>query len=224
MQDEMPGRAVLLLSGGMDSTTLLWWLRAARADIQIHAVSIDYGQRHRVELDCAEALARQAQVAAHKRIGLDLGSIGGSPLTDSGLAVPAAADKRQVDTVVPLRNMLLVTAAAAYAETQGIRHLYVAPVKDDYAAYRDCRREFYDGLEKALSLGATRPVKMRLLTPFVEWWKTQVVAEGLRLGVPYERTHTCYEGARPACGRCDACAERRAAFAANGAQDPLPYA
>ena len=219
----MSGGAVLLFSGGMDSTTLLWWLRERGPDVPVEAVSIDYGQRHRVELERAEELARLAGVRAHKRLELNLNSIGGSPLTDGGLAVPEAAAGRQVDTVVPLRNMLLVTAAAAYAETRGIEDLYIAPVRDDYDAYRDCRRVFYDGLQEALRLGATRETPFRLHTPFVDKWKTQVVALGLRLGVPYALTHTCYAGTRPACGRCDACAERLGAFAANGAQDPLDY-
>ena len=219
----MSGGSVLLLSGGMDSATLLWWLKERSPDAPVAAVSIDYGQRHRIELEHAEDLARLAGVRVHKRLELNLNSIGGSPLTDGGLEVPAATAGRQVDTVVPLRNMLLVTAAAAYAETQGVEDLYVAPVKDDYDAYRDCRRAFFDGLEQALRLGATRDIPFRLHTPFVEMWKTEVVALGLRLGVPYGRTHTCYAGTRPACGRCDACAERLAAFAANGAEDPLEY-
>ena len=137
--------------------------------------------------------------------------------------MPEAVAGRQIDTVVPLRNMLLVTAAAAYAETRGIEDLYVAPVRDDYEAYRDCRRVFFDGLQEALRLGATHEMPFRLHTPFVDKWKTEVVALGLRLGVPYARTHTCYAGTRPACGRCDACAERLEAFAANGAPDPLDY-
>ncbi len=119
--------------------------------------------------------------------------------------------------------MLFVTLAAAYAETQGIDELYLAPVKDDYAAYRDCRRIFYDSLEQSLALGATRDTSFRLYTPFVDRWKVDVVKIGIELGVPYEKTHTCYEGRRPACGRCDACSERIAAFRANGVRDPLEY-
>jgi 7-cyano-7-deazaguanine synthase len=114
-------------------------------------------------------------------------------------------------------------AAAAWAETRGIDELYLAPVRDDCEAYRDCRRAFYDSLEQTLRLGATRERPIRLHTPFVERWKREVVALGLELGVPYELTHTCYTGRRPACGACDACAERLAAFAANGAPDPLEY-
>jgi 7-cyano-7-deazaguanine synthase len=210
----------LLFSGGMDSTTLLWWLRDRGESVR--AISVDYGQRHRVELQWAAALAEGLGVP-HKTISLDLNTIGGSPLTDAHLDVPAAEDGAQVRTVVPFRNMLFVTLAAAYAETQGIDELYLAPVKDDYAAYRDCRRIFYDSLEQSLALGATRETSFRLYTPFVDRWKVDVVKIGIELGVPYEKTHTCYEGRRPACGRCDACSERIAAFRANGVRDPLEY-
>ena len=138
--------------------------------------------------------------------------------------MPAAAAGRQIDTVVPFRNLLFVTLAAACAETLGARDLFLAPVRDDHAAYRDCRREFYDSLERTLHLGATRDTSFRIHTPLVERAKVDVAALGLQLGVPYELTHTCYEGRRPACGLCDACGERIEAFRANGVADPLPYA
>lgn len=221
-EPSQPERAVLLLSGGMDSTTLLWWMKAHGIS-QIHTVAIDYGQRHRVELECSAELSRMAGVASHRVLHLDLGQVGGSPLTDARLLVPAAEDGQQVATVVPYRNMLFVTLAAAWAETHGLADFYLSPVKDDFAAYRDCRRGFYDALEGALSLGATHEAHVRIHTPFVAFWKTEVVKIGLGLGVPYAYTHTCYEGTRPACGRCDACVERLSAFRANGVEDPLQY-
>ena len=213
----------ILLSGGMDSTTLLWWLKM-RQQGPIHAISIDYGQRHCVELECAARLARRAEVAAHETLALDLAALGGNPLTDPTLDVPTAESKRQRDTVVPFRNMLFATLAAAYCATKGITDLYMAPVKDDYAAYRDCRRPFYESLEQSLRLGAADDAPWAIHVPFVKLWKRDIVAIGLNLGVPYEETHTCYEGLRPACGVCDACCERLAAFAANRACDPLAYA
>ena len=155
---------------------------------------------------------------------MDLAALGGNPLTDRTLDVPTAESKRQRDTVVPFRNMLFATLAAAYCATKGIVDLYMAPVKDDYAAYRDCRRPFYDSLAQSLRLGAAHDAPWTIHTPFVELWKQDVVALGLKLGVPYGETHTCYEGLRPACGLCDACCERLAAFAANRACDPLAYA
>jgi 7-cyano-7-deazaguanine synthase len=217
-----PDKAILLLSGGMDSTTLLWWMREQGIS-NIHTVSIDYGQRHRVELDASRTLSASGGAVSHKVISLDLTQIGGSPLTDKALAVPTAEDDRQISTVVPYRNMLFVTAAAAYGEQISISDLFISPVKDDSAAYRDCRREFYDALERSLSLGATHDTTARIHTPFVDWSKADVIAEGLKLSVPYDQTHTCYEGTRPACGRCDACCERIEAFRANETADPIPY-
>lgn len=214
--------AVLLLSGGMDSTTLLWHLRAGRPDHPVHTLSIDYGQRHRVEIESAAALSARAGAASHQVLPLDPGAFGGNPLTDDSLDVPAASEDRQIDTVVPFRNLLFVTLAAACAEGLGAADIYIAPVRDDHEAYRDCRREFYDSLEQTLRLGAARDKAFRIHTPFAERTKVEVVALGMRLGVPWELTHTCYTGRRPACGRCDACSERLAAFAANGAVDPLP--
>ncbi|MFA6108853.1 MAG: 7-cyano-7-deazaguanine synthase QueC [Candidatus Latescibacterota bacterium] len=218
-----PGPAVLLLSGGMDSATLLWWLKAAGAG-PIHALSVDYGQRHCTELEAARRLASLAGVA-HRILSLDLRAIGGSPLVDAALAVPAADEHRQAATVVPFRNLLFAGLAAAWAEPRGIRDLYLAPVQDDQAAYRDCRRAFYDSLEQTLGLGATRDHEgFRLHTPFVNLPKREVLRLGLELGVPYAETHTCYEGTRPACGRCDACMERITAFQAQAIADPIPYA
>ena len=212
----------LLLSGGMDSTTLLWWMQAQGVD-EIHTVAVDYGQRHRAELDCGAKLSAEGGAQSHRVLHLDLTQLGGNPLTDSDFAVPSANEDNQIGTVVPFRNMLFVTLSAALAETQGILDIYLSPVRDDHESYRDCRREFYDLLEKTLRLGATRHAEFRVHTPFVEMWKKEVVRVGIELGVPYARTHTCYEGIRPACGKCDACAERLAAFAANCTVDPLPY-
>ena len=219
---ELPERAVLLLSGGMDSTTLLWWMKD-RGIQDIHTVAVDYGQRHRIELEASASLSARAGAVAHRVIDLDLTQIGGSSLTSEEINVPAAEDRQQTATVVPYRNTLFVAAAAAYGETQGIADLFISPVLDDHEAYRDCRRVFYDALENALSLGATHDTTVRIHTPFVTWSKADVIRVGLELGVPYADTHTCYEGTRPACGICDACVERLAGFRTNGHVDPLDY-
>ena len=218
----LPRNSMLLLSGGMDSTTLLWWMRD-RGISEIHTVSIDYGQRHAVELESSSSLSRLAGADSHRCLKVDLRQIGGNPLTDIGRRIPAAEQDRQALTVVPFRNMLFVTLAAAWAERRGCKDLFLSPVRDDFQIYRDCRREFYNMLEKALCLGATRQTDYRIHTPFVEKWKDEIVSMGLNLEVPYAETHTCYEGKRPACGRCDACTERINAFRANRAVDPLPY-
>lgn len=218
----MADRVLILLSGGMDSAVLLWWLR--RQKLAVHALSVDYGQRHRIELEAAAQLARAAGVASHHSVRVDLQGLGNSTLTDTDRSLPAAPDEEPQSTVVPFRNMLLVTLAAARAEVLDIRDLYAAPVRDDYATYRDCRRVFYDSLEQTLQLGAPRQEAVRVHTPFVDRWKRELVPLGFELGVPFELTHTCYAGQRPACGRCDACTARIAAFRASGRVDPLPYA
>ena len=214
--------ALVLLSGGMDSATCLWWFKD-RGIGQLYTLSFDYNQRHKIELEYSRKLSHIAGAVRHKVIGADLTQIGGSPLTDPNIDVPAASDGTQIQTVVPFRNTIFMALSAAYAETEGIENICIAAVKDDYAAYRDCRREFYDSLEQALSLGATRERAICIHTPLIHMWKSQVVATGLKLGVPYEHTHTCYEGKRPACGVCDACVERIQAFRANGVDDPLEY-
>jgi 7-cyano-7-deazaguanine synthase len=219
----MPDQAILLLSGGMDSTTLLYHLRHTAPNTALHTLSIDYGQRHRVELDFAAQLSKRCGAASHRVLPLDLRPIGGSPLTDPDLNLPAAAEGAQIATVVPFRNMLFVTLAAACGETLGAHDIFLSPVLDDYEAYRDCRRDFYDGLESALRLGATHDTPFHIHTPLVHRTKADVVALGLQLGVPYELTHTCYAGTRPACGVCDACSERLTAFAVNNTPDPLDY-
>ena len=218
----LPRKSVLLLSGGMDSTTLLWWMREQGIP-EIHTVSIDYGQRHAVELESSASLSRLAGADSHRRLEVDLRQIGGNPLTEIDRPVPVAEQERQALTVVPFRNMLFVTVAAAWAETRGCKDLFISAVRDDFQVYRDCRREFYDMLEKTLCLGAARQADYRIHTPFVEKWKGEIVSIGLNLGVPYAKTHTCYEGKRPACGHCDACAERINAFRANRTVDPLAY-
>ncbi len=207
----------------MDSTTLLWWMRDQGIG-HVHTVAIDYGQRHRIELESSIRLSATSGSATHKVITIDLKQIGGSPLTNDEMDVPAASDNSQITTVVPYRNTMFMTAATAYAETQGIQDIYISPVKDDYSAYRDCRREFYDALESSLTLGATHNIPVRIHTPFVHWTKSEVVREGIRLNVPYDQTHTCYKGTRPACGTCDACTERIDAFKTNRTADPIPYA
>lgn len=223
MPDPPAPPAILLLSGGMDSTTLLYHLRETAPTTPLHTISIDYNQRHRIELDFAAQLSTQAGATSHRVLPLDLTRIGGSPLTDSGLDVPTAAEGEQAVTVVPFRNMLFVTLAAACGQTLGAHDIYLSPVRDDYEVYRDCRREFYDSLEASLRLGAAHDTAFRIHTPLIERTKIDVVALGLRLGVPYELTHTCYQGTRPACGLCHACSERLDAFRANHTIDPLDY-
>jgi 7-cyano-7-deazaguanine synthase len=211
-------KAIVCLSGGMDSTTLLY--EAIARGYTVHCVSFDYGQRHKIELESAARIAAKLNLP-HKIIKVDLTQIGGSVLTDTSRDVPAQAENKQSATVVPLRNTLFCTLAASFGETIGVDEIFAGPVKEDWLAYRDCRREFYDALEIALSLGSSYERHVIIHTPFVEFYKAQVLERGFELGVPYELTHTCYKGQRPPCGQCDACRERLAAFAQVGRPDPL---
>lgn len=213
-------RAVVCFSGGMDSTTLLY--EALARNYQVHTLSFDYNQRHRIELECSRAIAERLNLP-HKILKIDLAQIGGSALTDLNTNVPSQDEKRQEITVVPLRNTLFCTLAAAYGETQGIDEIFYGPVKEDFQVYRDCRRVFFDSLEQSLSLGSSYDRTVKIHTPWAEKTKAGVLRRGFELGVPYELTHTCYRGTRPACGNCDACRERLAAFAEIGIPDPLPY-
>jgi 7-cyano-7-deazaguanine synthase len=212
-------KAIVCFSGGMDSTTLLY--EVLDRGYQVYPVSFDYNQRHRVELASAAAIAARLGLP-HKILKLDLAQIGGSVLTAPAQAVPDQADRRQFSTVVPLRNALFCTLAASYGEVIGVDELYYGPVKEDFLAYRDCRRPFFDRLQQALSLGSSQENRtVSIQTPFVDLYKRQVLELGFRLNVPYEITHTCYRGQRPPCGECDACRERLAAFAQLGRADPL---
>ncbi len=211
-------KALVCLSGGMDSTTLLYEVIAQ--GYEAYPVSFDYNQRHRVELESAAVIVARLGLS-HKILKVDLAQIGGSVLTDMRREVPAQAENQQTSTVVPLRNTLFCTLAASYGETIGVDTLFYGPVKEDFLAYRDCRRPFYDSLELTLSLGSSYERDVRIFTPFVDLYKAQVLERGFALGVPYELTHTCYKGQRPPCGECDACRERLAAFAQVGQPDPL---
>ncbi len=211
-------KALICLSGGMDSTTLLY--EAMAQGYQLYAISFDYNQRHRVELECAANIAGRLGLS-DKILKIDLGQIGGSVLTDLKRDVPAQAEGQQHTTVVPLRNTLFCTLAASYGEVIGVDEIFYGPVKEDFLAYRDCRRPFFDSLEQTLSLGSSAERSVVIHTPFVDLYKAEVLKRGFELGVPYELTHTCYKGLRPPCGECDACRERSAAFAQVGQTDPL---
>ena len=215
----MAKSAIVCLSGGMDSTTLLY--EALNRGYWVWTISFDYGQRHRIELESAAAIAKNLGLI-HKILRMDLTQVGGSVLTDLGKTVPTQSEDKQLSTVVPLRNTLFCSLAASYGEVIGVDEIFYGPVKEDYLAYRDCRRPFFDSLEQTLSLGSTREDrKVTIHTPLVDLYKAQVLELGFKLGVPYELTHTCYNGQLPPCGECDACRERLDAFATVGRPDPL---
>jgi 7-cyano-7-deazaguanine synthase len=224
-------RAVVLLSGGLDSATVL---AMARADgFACHALSFRYGQRHAVELDAAAEVARALGAVEHRVATVDLGWIGGSALTASEIAVPK---DRSVETMgagdipityVPARNALFLCHALAWAEVLGARDLYAGMNVLDYSGYPDCRPEFLAAFETMANLGTKAGAeggKWRVHAPLIAMNKAQIIQAGVKLGVDYAMTHSCYDpvGER-ACGRCDSCLLRKKGFADAGVADPTRY-
>lgn len=220
--------AVVLLSGGLDSTTIL---AIARAEgYACHALSVDYGQRHGAELAAAARVAAALGAVAHKTIKIDLAAFGGSALTDSSIAVPTGgvqADAIPI-TYVPARNTILLSLALAWAEVLDAQHIFFGANAVDYSGYPDCRPEFVQSFERLANLATKAAVEGRPLsvhTPIISLTKADIVRRGAALGVDYAITVSCYQadaGGR-ACGACDACRLRRAGFEAANLPDPTRY-
>ncbi len=221
--------AVVLLSGGMDSSALLHHVVKTLDRRPVHAISCDYGQRHVRELDCAawQALAAGAE---HHRI-LDVAFLGdlvkgGSSLVHGGAEVPdlasvAAPDREQPSTYVPNRNLILLALAAAYAEARGITDVYYGAQAQDEYGYWDCTAEFVERLNQVLALNRRAPIVVH--APFAAMRKAESLRLGLDLGVDYGHTWSCYRGEGKACGTCPTCVERLNAFREVGIADPLDY-
>jgi 7-cyano-7-deazaguanine synthase len=219
--------AVVLLSGGLDSSTVLAIARSQGYDCRTLAVA--YGQRHSVELQAAEALSRELGATEHRVMRVDLGGIGGSALTDPDIAVPEAGGPGIPVTYVPARNTIMLSLALGWAEVLGSRDLFIGVNAVDYSGYPDCRPEFIRAFETLANLATKAGVegtRFRIHTPLIDWSKARIVQEGVRLGVDYARTVSCYQAnARlEACGRCDSCRLRREGFHAAGFPDPTRYA
>ncbi len=220
--------AVVLLSGGLDSSVLLH--HVARTHASLYALSYNYGQRHSKELECARYQAQRVGVAEHRVIDISfLGELvkAGTALVDGGEAVPDLADLSQSQltqppTYVPNRNMILLSIAAGYAEAQGIQDVFYGAQAQDEYGYWDCTAAFVDHVNATLALNRKTPVTIH--APFVAWRKAETVKRGLELGVDFARTWSCYRGNETACGRCPTCVERLKAFEEADATDPLAYA
>jgi len=221
--------AVVLLSGGVDSTVLLHHVIRNLGRRPVHALSFGYGQRHEKELECAAWQAEAAGAAEHHAVDMTfLGELvkRGTALVSGGAEVPDLRELKpnqlaQPPTYVPNRNMILLSVATAYAEAAGICQVYYGAQAQDEYGYWDCTTTFVERLNHVLELNRAEPV--RVYAPFVRMRKAETVRLGLELGVDFSHTWSCYRGAEKACGTCPTCAERLAAFKEAGAEDPVPY-
>jgi 7-cyano-7-deazaguanine synthase len=217
---------VVLLSGGLDSATALAIARAQ--GFVCHALSVDYGQRHAIELKAAQRVASSLGAAEHRTMRVDLGGIGGSALTDLAIAVPETPTTGIPVTYVPARNTIMLSLALAWAEVLQARDIFIGVNVLDSSGYPDCRPQFIEAFE-ALARLATRAgvegAPCRIHAPLIRLSKAQIIEEGLRLGVDYASTVSCYQAdaAGRACGRCDSCRLRAAGFSAAGVPDPTRY-
>ncbi|EHK70974.1 hypothetical protein PPL19_09807 [Pseudomonas psychrotolerans L19] len=219
-------KAVILLSGGLDSATIVAMAKAQ--GFACYTMSFDYGQRHRAELQAAERVARQLGVVEHKVIGLDLNGIGGSALTDPDIAVPETPGEGIPVTYVPARNTVFLSLALGWAEVLGARHLFIGVNAVDYSGYPDCRPEFVEAFERLANLATKAGVEgdsFKIEAPLQFLSKAQIVQVGSQLGVDYTLTVSCYQAndEGQACGRCDSCRLRAEGFKAAGISDPTRY-
>lgn len=224
----MDKRAVILLSGGIDSTTTL--AIAIDEGIEPYPLSFSYGQRHSRELEAAEKICRHYGISQrHKIMDLDLRIFGGSALTDERIDVPI--DRKITGeeipvTYVPARNIIFLAIASAYAETIDANYIYIGANAIDYSGYPDCRPEFIKAMETAINIGTrmgTLDRRIEIRAPIINMSKGEIIKKGMALGVPYNLTWSCYKGGKKACGRCDACKLRLKGFEEAGFKDPIEY-
>ena len=218
-------KAVCLLSGGMDSSTLAYLAESKGYDI--FALHLNYGQRTEgKELTCAKKIASLLNAEAFVEISLDyFTKFGASSLTDAGIAVEKFDQARAhvPNTYVPFRNANLLAIATSFAEARGADAIFIGVQSLDYSGYPDCRPAFIDAFQKVIDLGTKNTTKISLFTPFIHMTKTDILRVGLELGVPYEHTWSCYRNEGKACGTCGSCHFRQEAFAAVGIPDPIEY-
>jgi len=220
-------RAVVLLSGGLDSSTVLAAARAAGRTC--YALSVHYGQRHAAEITAARRLAEALGAQEHRVASVDLGQFGGSALTDAAIEVPETPTSDIPVTYVPARNTVLLALALAWAEVLGADEIHLGVNAVDYSGYPDCRPAFIEAFAQLAALATRRGVEgqpLRLITPLMHLSKAEIIALGSRLGLDYSLTVSCYQATAEglACGRCDACRLRAAGFRQAGLADPTRYA
>ena len=225
-------KAIVLLSGGLDSATTL---AIARSEgFQCYALTFAYGQRHKREIEAAKKVAKSLAATEHRIIEIDLTAFGGSALTDKAIDVPK--DRADLDgttqipvTYVPARNTIFLSYALAWAEVLGAFDIFIGVNSTDYSGYPDCRAEFIAAFEKTTNLATAAAVegkgRYRIHTPIIKMTKAQIIKTGIKLGVDYSLTHSCYDPDQlgRSCGRCDSCRLRLKGFAEAGLKDPIEY-
>ncbi|MBS4022293.1 MAG: 7-cyano-7-deazaguanine synthase QueC [Dethiobacter sp.] len=219
----MKNKAVVLLSGGLDSTTCL--SVAHKEGLEVYTLSFDYGQRHGRELKCASKIASHYNVASHRVLRLE--HFGGSALTDEHIDVPEYQDGSDIPvTYVPARNILFLSYALGYAETIGADAVFIGVSAVDYSGYPDCRPEFITAFQKVIDVGTKSGIEgnsIRVITPLISLSKAETIKLATANGAPLHLTTSCYNGREKACGRCDSCALRLKGFEQAGLTDPLEY-
>lgn len=219
--------AVVLLSGGLDSATVL--AIAREQGLRCHALSVDYGQRHRAELHAAARVAKALGAHEHRTLRIDLGGIGGSALTDANIAVPESPQIGIPVTYVPARNTVMLSFALGWAEVLEAPKIFIGVNAVDYSGYPDCRPVFVAAFERVANLatkaGVEGTVAFKIVAPLIDLTKAQIIQRGVALGVDYSLTVSCYQADDDghACGSCDACRLRRDGFVAAGVPDPTRY-
>ncbi|MEW5838612.1 MAG: 7-cyano-7-deazaguanine synthase QueC [Pseudomonadota bacterium] len=220
-------RAVVLVSGGLDSSTVL--AMASSQGFACYALSVDYGQRHKAELQASRRMAELLGAVEHKQVRIDLAGMGGSALTDASIAVPEQAGEGIPVTYVPARNTIMLSIALAWAEVLEARDIFLGINAVDYSGYPDCRPEFLASFEAMANLATKAGVEGRRFSihaPLLHMSKAEIVRQGQLLGVPYQHTVSCYQADEEgrACGRCDACRLRAQGFREAQVPDPTRYA
>jgi 7-cyano-7-deazaguanine synthase len=221
--------AVVLLSGGLDSSTAL--AIAKERGFQTVALSFDYGQRHRKEIDCARKVAEHLGVKEHLILRLDIGGLLASSLTRESMSIPEDRRRSEIgdgvpDTYVPGRNIVFLSVASSIAESRGAEAVFIAANAVDFSGYPDCTPEFIEAFQRTLAVGTKAGKEghaVKVEAPLLRLSKGEIVKEALRLKVPLELTWSCYKGGEKACGRCDSCLLRLEGFSVAGAVDPIEY-
>lgn len=226
MMERQKGDAVVLVSGGLDSATVL--AMAIAEGYRCHTLSFDYGQRHRAELLAAERIAKDLSAASHKVVHLDLDAIGGSALTDSSIQVPEHSTEGIPVTYVPARNTIFLSIALGWAEVLNASAIFIGVNAVDYSGYPDCRPEYIAAFQTLADLATRAGVEgkpLKIITPLIDLSKSDIICKGMALGVDYSKTVSCYQATAQglACGRCDSCRLRRKGFLDLGIADPTLY-